>query len=158
MNAFKEWWQQASSRDQLALVALAIAVAIYLLFMGVLRPVSDLAKEQEQRNVAQQQSFERVKNLAAQWKAHNASGGDDNRAQNAERMVETSIAQYGIHVSGFDASGRNTVRVRVDRVAYEDFVRWVYDLEVSRGLRIKDVSVAATQDSGVVSVSLTVEK
>lgn len=158
MEQFKAWWNEASSRDQLSLVALAIAVLLYVLFYFILTPVSEMRAAQEQRVASQLAAYDRVKNLASQWKQAQSAGENSGRSATIEQQVERSFSQHGLRVSGFDASGRSGIRVRFDSVSYEKFVAWLHDLEVVQGLKMKDVSVAATPTPGSISASILVQK
>ncbi len=158
MDAVKAWWNEASVRDQLALLILGGCVALYALFNFVLSPVVEMKETQLDRVAAQQAAFERVKNLAAKVKAQ--SGNQDFAVANAsiERTVERSFSQHGLRVSGFDASGRAGIRVRFDKVQYEKLLAWLFDMEMTQGLRMKDISIAGTTDPGLVSASILIEK
>lgn len=158
MNALKEWWQSASGRDQTAVVALGIALAIYILVVGVLRPVGEMAADQKMRVAAQQAAYERVKNLAAQWTQAKQSDGGAGAKTTTERTVENSISQHGLRVAGFDASGRSGIRIRFDRIEYDKFLAWAHDLELLQGIRFKDVSVASGSDAGIVTASVLIQK
>jgi general secretion pathway protein M len=157
VNALKQWWDQASTRDQIALAILAFALALYILFMAILKPVANMASEQKQRVASQQAAYERVKSLAAQW-VHSQKSDRGKQSREVERIVEGSISQHGLRVAGFDPSGRNGIRVRFDQIAYDKFLAWVYDLEMSQGVRLKDVTVAASSEEGLVSANVLIQK
>ncbi|MFT7561164.1 MAG: general secretion pathway protein M [Flavobacteriales bacterium] len=158
MNALKDWWAQAPSRDQLALSALAGALLIYLLFTAVLNPVAGMAEEARAQNQARQAAYERVKDLAAQW-INRDTDGSGGAKSSVDRIVENSISQHQLRVSGLDASGRSGIRVRFDEgVSYEKFLRWMAELELTQGVRFKDVSVSRGSEEGLVSASVLIQK
>jgi general secretion pathway protein M len=158
MDALKAWWQQASSRDQLSLLVLGVCFFLFVLVQFVLFPVIDMKDKQEVRVNAQKAAYERVKNLAARWKNRNADDGFAAEAAGIERRIEASFSQHGLRVSGFDASGRSGIRVRFDAVNYENLVGWLYDIEITQSIRLKDVSVAGSSDPGLVSASVLIQK
>ena len=158
MDQFKAWWNEASSRDQLSLVVLGVAVVLYTMYSFVLSPIVEMRDAQVQRVQSQTAAYERVKNLAAQWKQIKADGNNSNRSASIEKTVESSFAQHGLRVSGFDASGRSGIRVRFDSVSYEEFIGWAHDLELSHGLKMKEVSIAGTPTPGVISASILIQK
>lgn len=157
MNALKQWWAEASARDQIALAVLGLALALYILFMAIMKPVANMASEQKQRVASQQAAYERVKSLAAQW-IHSQKSDRGNQAREIERIIEGSISQHSLRVAGFDPSGRSGIRVRFDQIAYDKFLAWVHDLEMSQGVRFKDVTVAASSEEGLVSASVLIQK
>ncbi len=158
MESIKNWWAEASSRDQLAIVILGIAIAIYTLYVGVLSSFTDMRVEQERRVEAQKNAYERVKNLAAELDSIQNGNDFNDGGSSVEKNVQSSIAQNGLRVSGFDASGRSGIRVRFETVDYEKLLAWLYDLEISQGLRLKDVTIAGLSDPGLVSASVLIQK
>ncbi|WP_096085598.1 type II secretion system protein GspM [Agaribacterium haliotis] len=157
MDAIKTWWQEASSRDQMAVMALAFALIIFALFSYVLTPVQNMADSQIARVEAQQAALERVKTLAAQWKNRKQSGAASSSAS-VEKKVQGSFAKHGLRPSGFDASGRSGIRVRFDAVEYVKLLGWLYDLELQQGMKMKDINLAASSDVGRVSASILIQK
>lgn len=158
MDAFKAWWNEASVRDQLALVVLGAAFVIFVLFYLVLDPISSMRADQEQRVASQRAAYARVEGLATRWKQHQSSSSKQGQNFGIEKVVESSFSKHGLRVSGFDASGRSGIRVRFEMISYEKLVTWVHDLEVVQGLRMKDVSVAGTPSPGMVSASILIQK
>lgn len=158
MENLKTWWAQASSRDQLSLLILALCFVIFVLFQFILFPVSNMKDKQETRVAAQTAAYERVKNLAARWKNRNENNDFGAESASIERRVEASFSQHGIRVSGFDASGRSGIRVRFDSVSYDQLIGWLYDIEITQSIRLKDVSVAGSTDPGRVSASVLIQK
>jgi general secretion pathway protein M len=159
MDNLKEAWNNLSGRDQLALSVLGICFALFMAFRFILFPVIELKDKQKNRLHGQQAAYERVKNLAAQLKNRDASeDGFAAEGASAERSVESSFAQHGLRVSGFDASGRSGIRVRFDDVPYENLLSWLHNLEIVQGLHFKTVSVASSTTPGVVSASILIDK
>lgn len=159
MEAFKTWWYDASPRDQLSLVVLGVAAAIFVLFQFIFVPVLEMRESQEQRVASQQAAYDRVKALANEWTASQKSSNNSGRqAASVEKKVESSFAAHGLRVSGFDASGRSGIRVRFESVNYEKFITWLHDLEINQGLKMKDVSVAGTPSPGLISASILIQK
>lgn len=158
MEQFKAWWNEASMRDQLALVALGVCFIFFSLFQFVYEPVAKMRAAQENRVQSQNAAYGRVSELANQWKAHLNGGGKGEQSAGAERIVQSSFVKHDLRVSGFDASGRSGIRVRFESIKYEKLLGWLHDMEDGQGLILKDVSVAGTSTSGIVSASVLIGK
>lgn len=154
MNGLKEWWNQAPSRDQLALVLCGACVALYLLFVAVYQPIKGVRDEQLKFNKAQLRSLERVRMLAGEYANQSKSNRKANKRASIENIVQRSLAPNNLQVSSMDASGRNGVRVRFENANFENFLTWLNEMETAQSLRVKDLSVAAGSESGTVSVNL----
>ena len=156
MNDIKEWWDQASSKDQLYIVICGFCLALYILYMGVFKPVKNMRDSQVRQNQSQMASLERVKELAAQWE--NRSKTNTGRGPSLDRVVQGSLSKNALRASAMDASGKTGVRVRLDNAKFENVLAWMYDMEVTQGLRVKDLSVAAGANSGTVTINLRLHK
>lgn len=158
MDALKEWWAQASSRDQLFLVFGGGAVGLYILFMVVLAPVQDMRAKQEIKNNALRGSLENVRGLAAQVMAQKSSGGNTNKRGSIENTVQQTVSANGLQVSSMSASGKDGVRLRFDEARFENVLKWLYEMEVKQNFRVKDLSVSSGSNPGLVSVNLRIHK
>ena len=159
MNALKEWWEQASSRDQLSLVICGACIALYLLFVGVYKPVQIMRDTPVSQNEAQLASLARVRSLAAQVIQQKKSGKANNKkSTNIESLVQRSLAPNNLSVSSMSAVGNSGVRIRFDEARFENLLNWLYEMEVRNGLLIKDISVSGSSTPGTVTANLRLLK
>ncbi len=158
MDAFKEWWAQASSRDQIALIFGGGALALYILIMVVLVPVQNMREQEETKNNALRNSLENVRGLAAQVMALKNPGAEKGNSSTLEKTVQQSFSAKGLQVASMSASGDNGVRLRFDDVPFEKILEWLYDMEITHNFRVKDLSVTSAANPGLVSVNLRIHK
>ncbi len=157
MNAFKAWLAQASSREQLTLGLGAIALVIYLLVVMVLDPLRQNLDQQLNRNQASQEALQRMRDMAALWLNREEEGGQSRSASIVE-LVDRSMRQHNIRMSGMQPSGSSDVRLRMDQVSFDSLLAWLYDMEITEGVQIRDLSVAAGADPGTVVVNVRLHK
>ena len=157
MDNIREWWNQTSSRDQIYLLICGMCLALFIMYMGIYKPVTGMRDSQLKRNQAQLGALERVKQMAAQWKEISQSGARSS-GPTVDSLVQSSLSNNGVRASSIDGSGRSGVRVRVDEAPFENVAAWLYELEVVKGLRISDLSVASGKRPGSVAVNLRVKK
>lgn len=158
MNAFRQWWNQNSSRDQVAILALVICVLLFILFMGILKPIQEKRVTQLRNNQSAMSSLKNVRDMAALW-----SNRDASRNQNAGRgsiveIVDTSLREHNLRLSGMQPSGINDVRLRLDQARFDNLLTWLHEMEVNKGLQIKDLSVATAGEPGIVSVNMRLHR
>lgn len=158
MDAFNEWWAQASSRDQLALIFGGGALGLYILIMVVLVPIQDMRVKEETKNNALRNSLENVRGLAAQVMAQKNPGAQKGNAGSLEKTVQQSFSAKGLQVASMSASGDDGVRLRFDNVPFEKIVEWLYEVEITHNFRVKDLSVTSAANPGLVSVNLRIHK
>ena len=157
MENLKEFWNQQSSRDQLYMVVLGGCVALYILFMVVYKPVKNMRDTQIKQYEGQMASLERIKALAAQYQAK-TSGKGNQRSGSIDGLVQASLSKNALRASAMDSSGKNTLRVRIESGNFENVLAWLYDIEISQGMQIKDISVAAGETPGTVSINSRIQK
>lgn len=157
MEALKNWFIQASPREQITLGLGGLALAIYLLFVAVLDPLHQQLEQQVQRNQSSREALQRVRTMAARWIHRDQSAGQSNSASIIE-LVDRSMRQHNLQMSGMQPSGSSDVRLRMDQVNFDDLLAWLYDMEVVEGVEIRDLSLAAGPDSGTVVVNVRLHK
>lgn len=154
MDDIKEWWAQAPAKDQLALVICAGFIVVYILFMVVLKPVDDLRKKQAVTNNALRGSLENVRELAAQVVANKNSGQTSQRGNSLENIVQQTVSANNLRVASMNSSGKNGVRLRFEEARFENVLKWMYEMEVSQNVKIKDLSVSSASNPGMVTINL----
>ncbi|TVZ37275.1 general secretion pathway protein M [Alteromonadaceae bacterium 2753L.S.0a.02] len=159
MNEIKEWWNQASPRDQMALIICGGILALYVLYIAMLKPVTGMRDKQLNKNIAQAEALERVRELAATWVNRGDQKGDSNAGgRSLVDLVNSSLQKNNLRMSGMQPSGANDVRLRLEQVPFDNVLAWLYDLEVSQRLQVKDISVATGSNEGLVSVNIRLHR
>ncbi len=155
----KTYWDNLTRRDQLALLILGAAFALYLLWLVLLRPVAASVDEQRIRAVAATESLGRVQAMAAKLKAYN-----DGSAQvqaptgNLADMVNRSLQANQIAMSGYTPGKDSEARLRLDNVPFNKLLAWLYQLESDFGVAVLELTVNPSRDAGYVSVSVRLRK
>jgi general secretion pathway protein M len=146
-----------SRRDQMLILGCAVAVAVYLIWLVVLTPIQNKRDQLLAANVASTQTLGRVQIAAAQiQQARNAGANISN--DNISGLIDTSLRANGLSMSGFQPGANGEVRVRLDRAGYAPLMQWLYEIEFKQGIRVSDLSIAATNDPGQVTVNLRLQK
>lgn len=146
-------------REQTLLLSGAIVIALYLLWMIVLSPLSAQREKLLNANNATEQSLGRVQLLAQQVKtlsqqnlAVSTSGGD------LSGVVNSSLQENGLSMSGLQPGVGGEVRIRIDKAAAEPVLQWLYDLENKHHIVIKELSITAGNEAGQVAVNVRLFK
>lgn len=158
MNQLFTFLSRYQRRDQIMLLVGAIAVVIYLVWMLVLSPIQNKRDRLLQTNVAATQSLGRVQIMVAQIQQYRAQGAQASSGDNIMGVVDMGIRGNGLNVSAVNPGGAGDVRVRFERAAYEPLMQWLYEVEFKNGLSIRDLTIAATNDPGLVTVNMRVQK
>ena len=150
---------QFNRREQTTLLIGALLVALYLLWIAVLSPLNNKREQLIKTTTSTQQSLGRVQVLARQFEqlaqqSNQASVAGDNLSG----LIDASLRDNGMTMSSFIPSTNGEVRVRIDKVATEPLMQWLYDLESKYHIAIRELSITASNDPGQVSINLRLVK
>ena len=158
MNSLKQWWIQLSSRDQMAVFALSVVVFIYILYAAILKPVHGMKAKQQRSYHAAQQNLDKVRTLAAKWTNRDQGSVGGGGSASIVEIVDRSLRENGLRLSGMQPSGSGNVRLRLEQVKFDDLLPWLHEMEVVKGMQVKDLSVAMGSDPGIVSVNVRLQR
>lgn len=158
MNELYAFLNRYSRRDQLAILSLGLAVALLLVWLLVLSPIQKKRDQLFSANQAATQTLGKVQLMVAQIKQARAQGASAGSGENINALIDSSLRANGLSMSGFQPGTAGEVRLRLDRAPYNALVAWLYDMELNRGITVKDLSIASTNDAGIVTVNLRLQK
>ena len=154
----KDWFLKFPLRDQVALMALAVAVSLYVIFVLIVVPMGDAREELARVNVATADQLQRVDLMAAEIKALRGSGSSSGASSNRNltTLLNGSANRYQLSITRLQPNSRGAVQLRFERAPLEQLLRWIHELETSESLLVEELSVSQTGNAGVVSASLRV--
>lgn len=159
MEKFFAYLSRFNRREQATLLLCGLAIALYILWIAVLAPLQTKRDNQLLANTSTTLSLGRVQMLAAQIRQSRAdSGPAAGGGENISRLIDTSLQANGLSMSGFQPGTGGEVRVRLDRVPFQPLLQWLYDVEFKHNITVRDLSIAATSDTGQVTVNIRLQK
>lgn len=157
MNQLLSFLNKFNRREQTMILGCGLAVILYLLWLLVFVPIEKKRDQLLSANTATTQTLGRVQIAAAQIQQARARGASAS-TENLSGLVDTTLRANGLSMSGFQPGANGEVRVRLDRANYESLMQWLYDLEFKQGVRISDLTIAATNEPGQVTVNLRLQR
>jgi general secretion pathway protein M len=149
---------QFNRREQMTLLIGAVIIAVYLLWLAVLSPLKHKRDLLLQTTTNTEQSLGKVQLLARQYELLSQQSNQANTGSDISGIIDTSLRENGITMTSFTPGAGGEARVRVDRIASELLMQWLYDLEVKYHVAIRELSITASNDPGLVSVNLRLIK
>ena len=149
-------FRELSLRDQAMLYVLAAAVAAFLLVQIAWRPLANANRNLQQANVALRDSVQNMAQLAAEYRQLQQAGarGGAQGPESLAQLLDRTIAAQQLQMSRFQPGSVGDVQVRFDNSAFDQIVRWLYQLESENGVTVRDLSVAPGAAPGLVNVSV----
>ena len=159
MNKFFTFLSRYNRREQTALLLCALAIALYLVWAVLLNPLAKTRAAQLQTNTAASQSLGRVQILAARLEQARTQGTSGSMSgESISQLVYSSLQTNGISISQFQPGTAGEARVRLDKANYESLMQWLYDIEFKHHIVVRELSLAGTNDPGLVTVNLRLQK
>lgn len=157
MNQILSLLNKYNRREQMMILGCAVVLVLYLVWLLVLTPIQKKRDQLYQANTTSTQTLGRVQIIAAQIEQLR-SQGTMNADENINGLIDSSLRNNGLQMSGLQPGSNGEVRVRLDRAAYQPLMQWLYEMEYKQGIRVTDLSVASTNDPGQVTVNLRLQK
>ncbi|WP_020210700.1 type II secretion system protein GspM [Gilvimarinus chinensis] len=160
MNQLFDALAKYNRREQTILLLGALAVVLYILWMGVLAPLKEKREQQVVTNASTTAALERVKVLTARINKAESDSRQQSAASrgNISQLIDSTLQANGLRMSGFQPVTRGEVRVRLDNVNYSAMMQWLYDLEYKHDVSVKDLSMASTTTPGQVTANVRLSK
>jgi len=156
-------YEELPRRDQQALVWLAVALILVILFLAVWKPAADfhLRAERARDNAAEllawmQANRPVIQRLAADT-GKGAAGAADKPADSRALMslVTRSAAGAGLVLQRFEPSGDNAIRIWLEDAPFATVASWLENLRDDHGVVIDQAAMDRGEQPGRVSVRLT---
>lgn len=148
------WFDRFNTREQLSLLALGIALALYLLYMLAWGPLDRARDEMKARNESVALSLGRVDAMVSEVLALRESGESGNSRRNLTSLVNQTTAAAGLAVSRLQPNSRGEIQVRLEGVDFSQLMGWLYEVEYGQALLVREVSI--TQSGTVGRVNATI--
>lgn len=149
---------QFNRREQMTLLIGALIIASYLLWLAVLSPLKNKRDLMLKTTTATEQSLGKVQLLARQYEVLSQQSNQANVSSDISGLIDASLRDNGMVMSSFTPGAGGEVRVRIDKVTSELMLQWLYDLEVKYHIVIREFSITAANDPGLVSINLRLVK
>ncbi len=150
----KAWLERFNTREQLSLLALAIVVPLYLMYMLLWSPLQAKRVDMAARNVATASSLTRVDALVSELLTLRESGGDQRVRRNLASIVNQTTATAGLAVSRLQPNSRGEIQVRLEDADFAKVMAWLYEVEYGQSLLVREVSVTQSGAAGRVNATI----
>lgn len=151
----QQWFNNLQRQEQLILLGGGFFVALYIIFILVMRPMSSSADILALQNNRAAESLINVEALAQEYKVLKKTGiGQGGQKQNLTRLIDNTVKKNQLNMSRFQPSSSGDVQVRFENAIFNNIIAWVYELEGVHGVIVKDLSVTKGSASGLVNVSI----
>ena len=152
----KEWFSQLNQREQMSLLLLGLALSLYLVYMFVWSPLESRREQLAVQNTAVAESLARVDAMVTELLQLRSSGAKPGAKRNLMTVINQSTGRLSLPVSRLQPNSRGEIQVRLEDVAFDSLLQWLYEMEYREGLLVREVSVTKTGSVGRVNVTVRI--
>jgi len=149
---------QFNRREQMMILTGGVLIAAYILWLALLSPLQNKRDTLLKITTNTEQSLGRVQILARQFEALAQQSNQANAGNDISGLIDASLRENGVTMTSFTPGAGGEVRIRVERITSELLLQWLYDLETKYHIAIRELSITASNDPGIVSVNLRLVK
>ena len=154
----KEWFAGLNQREQLSLLVLGIALALYLLYMVAWAPLAERRSELAVQNEAVAQSLQRVDAMVSEIIRLREGGGASASRRNLTSLVNQSTGRHGLQVSRLQPNSRGDIQVRLENAVFDDLVAWLDEVENRERLLVTESAITRTGNVGRVNATIRISQ
>ncbi|MFV0478061.1 MAG: type II secretion system protein GspM [Parahaliea sp.] len=148
------WFGRFNRREQLCLLALALIVPLYLLYILLWAPLNERRAQLVIRNQATAESLQRVDVMVSQVLHLRANGDQQHKTRNLVSVVNQGTSAANLLVSRLQPGNRGDIQVRLENADFIRVMDWLYEVEQVQALLLLEVSI--TQGGGAGRVNATI--
>lgn len=149
-----EWFDRFNLREQISLLALGLALLLYLAYMLLWKPLDAQREDMLARNAATAVSLQRVDGMVSEILALRESDGGATRRRNLTTVVNQTTAAAGLAVSRLQPNSRGEIQVRLEGVEFGALAGWLYEVEYGQALLVREVSMTQAGSAGRVDATV----
>ncbi len=151
-----DWFHALENREQWMLVLGGAVLLLYLIYIGLWRPLHVENKQLSERNAAAAETLQWMRNgaerLQQQQGRENTSTG-----QSISQLLNASVASGDIRFSRFQPRGEDLAQVWFEDTEFAKLFVWLESLS-RQNVAVSNLSVTGSSRSGLVSASLQLQK
>lgn len=150
------YWRSLKEQEQQLVMIGGAVFVIFVLVMGIFRPLNNAIEKAEQDNIKQQELLAWVDESIIKLKASGSARVTNDRS--LSQIVNSTRNRYQITISKMQPND-NSLRLTIDSVEFNKLVEWLDELVNSQGVLIENLDLSKDDKSGFVRVSrLVLEK
>ncbi|MBE0364297.1 general secretion pathway protein M [Pseudoalteromonas ulvae UL12] len=156
MNQVVKYWQSLNAKEQKLLSIAGGVFVLFVLVMGVIRPLNAALAKAEKELASQQQLAVWLQTSIQKIKASNPRAVSSSASLSS--LVNTSKNRYNITINRMQPKD-DSLRVSIDTVEFNKLVDWLAELTAQHGVMITNVELSKHDSPGFVKVNrLVIEK
>lgn len=149
-----KWLLRFNTREQLSLLIMSAAVALYVLFAWVWAPLDSARDDMALRNQSTVELLQRVDAMVSEVQALKAAGGGKARQRNLTSLINQTTRSQNLSVTRLQPNSRGDIQVRMEGAPFDDVMTWLHVIELRERLVIQELSLTKAGGSGLINLTV----
>jgi general secretion pathway protein M len=156
MNKLKTWYAGLQEREQRVVAIGGIALAVIIVFAGILMPLQSVVTKLNQGNETKRQDLAWMRVNAGEVQAA-ASQIPANTGEAPVVLVDRVGRESGLAgaLRGTQPNGTGGVRVQLEAASFDTMIAWLGTLDRRFGFAIESITVDRAAAPGLVNANIT---
>lgn len=159
MDSIRHYLDGLEARERLMVLIGAGAVALTILYLGIIEPMMLYRDNLAQRVENQRRTVSWMRGAAESYGLQTGSQRETVVPGSLLATVDAAAkrSELGRSLQRITQDAGNSVRVRLESASFDSLLLWLEGLEARYGIRPADVSVERSEGAGKVDATLTLE-
>ena len=153
-----KWFLRFNTREQLSLLVMSAAVALYILYAFIWTPLSSARDDMALRNQSTVELLHRVDSMVSEVQALKASGGSNTSQRNLTSLINQTTRSQNLAVTRLQPNSRGDIQVRMEGASFDDVMVWLHAIELRERLVIQELSLTQAGGSGLINLTVRVSQ
>jgi type II secretory pathway component PulM len=149
-----KWLLRFNTREQLSLLIMSAAVALYVVFAWVWAPLDSARDDLALRNQSTVELLQRVDAMVSEVQALKAAGGGTARQRNLTSLINQTTRSQNLSVTRLQPTSRGDIQVRMEGAVFDDVMTWLHVMEQLERLVIQELSLTKAGGSGLINLTV----
>ncbi len=151
------WYAGRDRAEQRIILALTVAVALTVLWLGVWKPVSDWRAMEHNRYQNAQALLDWMRANETRAREVARSGGPQAGNRSVLPTITRSAEAQGIRLNRLQPESNGVVSVVIQAQPFNEVLQWLHQLQENNGITIQRLSVDAEGTSGLVNAQIRLQ-
>ncbi|PCI68152.1 MAG: hypothetical protein COB38_09110 [Gammaproteobacteria bacterium] len=158
MDPIKNWFNELSEQDQKITLFAGALVSIALIYLLVVSPLNESVNKLEIEVSSKIKSDQWMAQQVSIIKSAGVSGQLVVGTLPLTSIINNTTRKFNLAVSRRDSKSPNEMQVWFDNVSFDDFLRWVAEVESKHGVSVATVNVRSRENNGITSINVKLLK
>lgn len=159
----KAWWLTKSPREQLALIAGAAVLLLFLLYLMAWQPFSDALEQKRQLLKGQQATLSWMEDQMPEVQRLRGNQAKSARAGSNEALLTlvdrtAKQSQLRQQIQRIKPQGDKSVQLWVEQAAFDTLMKWLGELTEQYGIQIDSLNIDRQELPGLVNARLVLQR